>query len=405
MGNLKAGDLNKLPAGRHMDGDGLMLVKGARKASWVLRVQVDGHRVDRGLGSLAQLGLTKAREKAARIRLALKGGEATVAQVKRGAIRSRRSAGSIPTFQKAADATYDALSPGWKHGKHREAWKAALRNHAYKAIGDLLVNDVRPGDVAAALRPIWRSTPETARRTLAAIGQTMTYSHAQGWCEQPLSTAAVRQSLPRQAKRDSHYRALPYADVPAFLSTLRSRFSVGRLALEFVILSACRSGEVRGARWDEIDLDLGIWTVPADRMKGGMIHKVPLSSAMIAVLDKAKLIRRGELVFEGMKRDQQLSDMALIKVLRDADMDVVVHGFRSTFKQWAIELQGDIPNEISEQALAHVVGNTVERAYRRNAQDFDARRRLMEAWGSFGASKAEVPGADRPQTVVPIRKR
>lgn len=382
MGTLKATALAKLPVGKHSDGDGLILVKGARKSSWTLRIQIDGRRVDRGLGSLDTLSLAQAREKAGDIRKALKSGEARPEQVRKGEVRGRHGRDTIPTFSKAAASTYDALSPGWKNDKHKAGWKAALANHVTPTIGDLRVDDVRPGDVADALRAIWREKPDAARKALSAVAQVLTYGMAKGWCDQPLATAAVLRLLPKQPKRDAHYKSLGHEALPKFMANLRSQFSTGRVALEMTILTACRSGEVRGARWDEFDMEALIWTIPAARMKGGKAHRVPVTPAMAKLLEKARLISRGDLVFHGRNPLNPLSDMTLVKVLRDMEIDAVPHGFRSTFKRWAVECQPDVPNHVSEQALAHVVGNVVERAYRRDAEDFAARRRLMEAWAN-----------------------
>ena len=232
------------------------------------------------------------------------------------------------------------------------------------------------------LADIWLLKPETARRVRQRIGTVLDYAHGKGWRE-PFVMAAVNRALPRQPRKTGRFAAMPYADVPAFLGKLRERTSAGRLALEALILTAARSGEIRGATWSEIDLKSRAWTVPAERMKAGKVHVVPLSDAVIDVLNRATELKTGnsELVFAGAIHGKPLSDMTLLKVLRDMGVDATVHGFRSAFRDWCAE-QTSTPSEVAEAALAHAIRNKVEAAYRRT--DFlEKRRKLMDAWCAF----------------------
>ena len=238
-----------------------------------------------------------------------------------------------------------------------------------------------------ALAEIWLTKPETARRVRQRIGTVLDYAHGKGWRSHSFGMAAVNKSLPEQPPKIGRFAAMPYARVPEFLDSLKARVSMGRLALEALILTATRSGEVRGARWSELDLDAATWTIPAERTKTGRRtgkpHIVPLSPAAVDVFKRAKALRieASELVFHGAKRGRPLSDMTLLKVLRDLKEPYTVHGFRSAFRDWVAE-QTNFPGEIAEAALAHTIPNRVEAAYRRT--DFlEKRRKLMDAWGAY----------------------
>ncbi|MBX7492650.1 tyrosine-type recombinase/integrase [Qipengyuania sp. 1NDW9] len=383
MGKLRAAEIAKLPAGKHSDGDGLMLVKQASgKANWKLRVQVDGKRVDRGLGSLDFVGLTEARAKAQEIRRSLKTGEARLSQVRGGQVVTKPT--DTPTLAEVADKTHASLKTGWKNDKHKTGWKASLDNHVLPAIGHMPVNEITAGDVADALRPIWLEKPEAARRALARVATCLDFAVAHNWAESGLSRRAVTAALPKQPRREKHFEAMAYDDVPAFVSTLREKVTHGRLALEFAILNASRSGEVRLATWDEFDMDKAVWTIPAERTKTGKEHRVPLTDAAMDVLARARLLRvsGNPYVFAGQKRGQPLSDMALVRILRLEGLTAVPHGFRSSFRQWAAERCPDVDGDVAERALAHVVGSKVQRAYERDAEPFDKRRELMDRWSA-----------------------
>lgn len=251
--------------------------------------------------------------------------------------------------------------------------------------------------VRDALLDIWLTIPETARRVRQRIGMVLDWAHANGLRETPSPTRNLGKSLPRQPKADEHYAALPWSDVPAFINDLHSKSTAGepaRLLLEFVILTAVRSGEARQSEWSEFDLDDRIWTIPADRMKAGKPHVVPLTDRAVKILKRMLELRRVEdqsLVFEGQKPDRPMSDMTLTQVLRRMKVNATVHGFRSSFRDWAAETTS-FPREVAEQALAHVIESKVERAYRRSDL-LEKRRELMGAWASFliGANGNVVP--------------
>lgn len=377
MGRLSAASVKAAKApGRYGDGDGLYLVISPHGGkSWICRVQKDGRRRDIGLGSAKKVPLALARERATTARLQMETGLDPVAE-------RRREAG-IPTFREAALAVFAENKAGWRNDKHRAQWLSTLEAYAFPIIGEMSVSVVAGPDVRGVLLPIWRDKHETARRVRQRIISVIDWAVGKGYRPAPLSMAAVNKSLPRVKATVIHHRAMPYARVPAFLAELRRKESVGGLALEALILTAARSGEVRGAQWQEIDLVHGLWTIPAERMKAGREHVIPLSTPALAVLKRAQSVReaRSDLVFPGQRRGKVLSDMTLTKICRDAGLDAVPHGFRSAFRDWTAE-ETEFDGDIAEMALAHVVGNRVEAAYRRGNL-LEKRRALMESWGKY----------------------
>jgi integrase len=252
------------------------------------------------------------------------------------------------------------------------------------------VDQITTGQVRDLLGEIWLTKPETARRVRQRIGTVLDFAHGKGWRE-PFVMAAVNKALPKQPRKSGRFEALSYAEVPAFIAKLRERESMGRLALEALVLTAARSGEVRLARWSEIDPDKATWTIPAERMKAGKTHVVPLSPAALRVFRRAAELRVAgtDLVFPGLKRGKPLSDMTLLKILRDMKLDATVHGFRSAFRDWCAE-ETSVAGEVAEAALAHAIPNKVEAAYRRT-DFYEKRSKLMLAWGGFcSASTASV---------------
>ena len=364
-------------AGRYGDGDGLFLIVGASGSrSWMVRVQKNGKRRDIGLGSASKVPLALARERSARVRSQVEAGIDPIAE--------RRKSAGVPTFREAAALVHAETQKGWRNGKHNKQWLSSLETHCFPAIGDVSVADLAGPAVRDVLAAIWLTKSETARRVRQRIIAIADWSVAKGYRETPLAMAAIDKSLPRQKRGAKHHTAMPYTDVPAFMGQLRTRASLGRLALEFLILTAARSGEVRHATWSEIDSDAALWTIPGERMKAGREHVVPLSEGALAVLEKMKAWRahpadKSELIFPGTKRGKPISDMTLTKVLRDMELDAVPHGFRSSFKDWASETT-DFSNELSEAALAHAIPNKAEAAYRRGSM-LGKRRTMMAAWG------------------------
>lgn len=377
MGRLSATAVKaaKLP-GRYGDGDGLYLVIGrSGSRSWVCRVQKDGKRRDIGLGGVNKVSLALARERAAKVRSQI--------EVGLDPITERRKEAGIPTFREAAAIVFAENKKNWRNAKHRDQWLATLTKYAFPHFGDMAVSQVDGPHVRDALVAIWLDKPETARRVRQRINTVIDWAIAKGYRAMPLPLAAMNKSLPKVKAKPAHHSALPYVDIPAFVAKLRERESVGRLAFEALVLTAARSGEIRGALWSELDLDGKLWTIPADRMKGAREHVVPLSDAAVAVFKRAKGYReaRNDLVFPGARHSKPLSDMTLTKICRDLEVPAVPHGFRSSFRDWVAE-ETDFDGDVAEMALAHAIENKVEAAYRRGNL-LEKRRRMMEAWAVY----------------------
>lgn len=381
MGKLTATKVKALTeTGTYMDGDGLMLVVTSKSsASWKLRAMVAGKRRDIGLGSLKVLSLADARDKASDLRRQIAQGIDPIAERK-------KVADPVPTFREAAASVHEEHKAAWKNGKHQDQWINTLTTYAFPKLGDRLVNDIEGPIIRDVLAPIWLAKPETARRVRQRIGAVLDWSYAKGYRPTEAPMRSLSKGLPRQPRKDGHFAAMPFTDVPKLIARLRERSSVGRLAMEALILTAARSGEIRGATWSEVDLEAGMWTVPADRMKMGRVHHVPLAPKAIDVFRRAEALRVpcSDLVFPGQRLKNQLSDMTLLKVMRDMETGVTVHGFRSAFRDWVAE-ETSYPGEVAEAALAHAIPNKVEAAYRRT--DFlEKRRSLMREWAAFCTS-------------------
>lgn len=377
MGKLTATAVKAAKStGRYGDGDGLFLLVGPTGArSWIVRVQKGGKRRDIGVGSAAKVPLALARERAATVRSQVEAGIDPIAE--------RRKAAGIPTFREAAALVHAEAKGGWRNGKHGKQWLASLGTYCFPTIGDVAVSELDGPAVRDVLGSIWLTKPETARRVRQRIVTIMNWAVAKGYRSAPLAMAAIDKSLPRQKRGQAHHEALPFTDIPAFMTKLRARESTGRLALEMLVLTATRSGEVRLATWAEIDTEAALWTIPANRMKAGKEHAVPLSDAVLATLKRASRWRSGsnspaELVFPGAKHGKPLSNMTLTKVMRDMGLTATPHGFRSAFKDWASETTS-FANELSEAALAHAIPNKTEAAYRRGNL-LEKRRAMMAAW-------------------------
>ena len=379
MGRLTGAKAKSLSRpGRHGDGDTLYLcVKASGAKSWIQRITIDGRRHDIGLGAFPVVGLAKARERAFANRVAIADGRNPLAEK----IKAR-----IPTFREAADKTIEANRPRWRNPKTDQNWTAALERHAFPILGNMRVDRIGREDVLRVLTPLWTSKPEQARKLRRRIRATLAWCQAHGHIEHNIAGEAIDGALPAQPAVKEHLRALPYHDVAEALATVDSSraSSTAKLCLWFTILTAARSGETRGAAWAEIDLEAHEWRIPANRMKSGVEHRVPLSDAAIAVLQRALPLRNNhsDLIFPSpARRGRPLSDMALTKVLRDSGLAerATVHGFRSSFRDWCAETGK--PRELAEAALAHVVAG-VEGAYFRSDL-FERRRRLMADWAHF----------------------
>jgi integrase len=362
--------------GRHADGGGLYLSispNGGRR--WVFLYRWHGKPTEIGLGSARDVSLARARELAANARAKLAEGS--------NPKDVRRSAGA--SFGECADQLIAAMRPSWRNKKHAAQWEMTLRDYA-APLRRLPVDKVTTDDVLSVLKPLWNSKPETASRLRGRIERVLDAAKAKGLRsgENPARWRGhLDQLLPkRQQLTRGHHAAMDYADLPAFIEDLQAREGSAARALEFAILTAARSGEVLGERWPEIDLDRGVWTVPANRMKGGREHRVPLSRRAVSIVKEMHEVREGDFVFGGQQAGNPLSVMALEMVLRRMKIDdATVHGFRSAFRDWAAECT-NFPNEVCEAALAHVIENKAEAAYRRGDL-FKKRRKLMDAWDAY----------------------
>ena len=367
--------------------------RGAR--SWVLRVQVGDKRRDMGLGGFPDVSLAGAREAAREARAKVRDGVDPIADSR--ALRSAMKAdqAQAKTFKFCALAYIDAHEAGWRNAKHAQQWRNTLDTYAYPVIGNLLVRDIGLPHVLAVLEPIWITKTETASRLRGRLESIVDWATTRGY-RAGLNPARWKGHLDTvlpaagTVANAGHHSALPVGEIGAFMKTLRGQVGMSAQALEFTILTVARSGEVRGARWTEIDLDAATWTVPAERMKAGKEHRVPLSADALAVLNALPHDDRNALVFAS-PRGGMLSDMSLTAVLRRMKVDAVPHGFRSSFRDWCAE-RTNYPREVAEMALAHAIGDKVEAAYRRGDL-FDKRRRLMKDWAAFCANPETRKGS------------
>lgn len=367
--------------GRYGDGDGLMFVhKPSGAQSWIVRVQAAGRRRDVGLGPYPAISLAEAREKAAETRKQFRGGIDPV-EAKRV---SRRIQAALPTFREEATAFHEERKGQWDNPKHRDQWLSSLKAYAYPSIGDMRVDRITGADVRQLLVPIWQAKAETARRVLQRVTAVLDFAHSRGHRPDEAPLRSIRAGLGKQTTRVKHFAAMPFADVPDFMTKLGESDSSGRLALQFAILTAARSGEVRGATWGEIDRKAKQWRIPASRMKARRAHTVPLSPAALAILDRAESLRtlKGDQpIFPGL-RNKPLSDMTLSKALRsNSDAKWTVHGFRSSFRDWAGLRCTDMPSAAVEAALAHVISDKTEAAYHRTDY-LEIRASLMDRWAA-----------------------
>lgn len=366
--------------GRYADGQGLYLVVSEHGARWwQWRGTVHGRRREIGMGSAYLISLVKARETAAEWRALARSGQ-DPAKVRDAAKRA-----SI-TFEEAARHVWrDQVESEAKNPKHIRVWLQSMEAYAFPEIGDRMVADVTQADVLAVLRPIWTDKAETARRVRQRMRTVLDWARVSGYCQGVNPVDGVERALPMQRDRVRHMPAIPYSDLPREFARILSVEGMGAKALAFAILTAARSGEVRLAKWTEIDFDNCVWTVPADRMKTKEAHRVPLSTGALHLL--ADVPRTDDLVFAGTIRGKPLSDMTLGAVLKRLKIPAVPHGFRSTFRDWCSETT-DTPNAVAEKALAHAIPNRVEAAYRRGDL-FEKRIPLMQKWSEYAFSRVE----------------
>lgn len=379
--------------GRHADGGGLhLLVKDSGARSWVYRFTLKGKSRDIGLGAAGPGGvsLATARDLAAALRLSVKAGIDPLQERQQEAVDALAAAQAAAvagiSFRAVAEAYIAANEASWKNDKHRQQWRNTLASYVYPVIGELPVADIETGHVMQVLEPIWQAKPETASRIRGRIETVLSAAKARGYRsgENPARWRDhIEQMLPARPQLSrGHHKAMDYDALPAFMQDLRGRKAMAALALEFAILTGARSGEVLGASWGEIDLAKAIWTVPAARMKAGKEHRVPLSPRAVEILETVQPL--GMAYLFPANRGGELSGMAMTMLLRRMKQDCTVHGFRSSFRDWAAESTGHA-HEVCEMALAHTIANKAEAAYRRG-ELFDKRRRLMADWATYCAS-------------------
>ena len=363
---------------------------GAR--TWVMRVSIGGKRREMGLGGYSASGMTLARARAAALdaRDKIKAGVDPIVERRAADSALRAASAKATTFEQAAGAYVAAHEPGWRNAKHAQQWRNTLQKHAYPVIGALLVRDVETAHVMKVLEPIWHDKTETASRVRGRMEQVLDWATARD-LRQGENPARWRGHLdkllarPSKLSQPGHHAALPVDQMGTFMEQLRAAPGTGARALEFAILTAARSGDVRGAVWSEIDLKAAMWTVPGERMKAGKEHRVPLSKPALEILAALPRMAGSDYVFPA-PRGGQLSDMTISAVLRRMQVPAVPHGFRSTFRDWASE-RTNYPRDAAEMARAHTIGDKVEAAYRRGDL-FEKRRHMMEAWAAFCATPA-----------------
>ena len=382
---LNARKVETAGPGRHGDGRGLFLyVKPTGARSWVLRYQVQGRRRDLGLGAYPDVSLAIARDRAAEARRLIVEGEDPI---------TKKQQAKPKTFREAALELIDSKRPGWRNAKHAAQWTATLESYVFPKIGAVQVAKIETADVISTLTPIWAAKPETANRVRQRIEAVIDYASALG-IRSDDNPARWRGHLdhllpkPKKIRAVKHHPALPHAQIADFMTVLAQREGVAARALAFTILTAARSGETRGMIWGEVDLDAKVWTIPAGRMKAAKEHRVPLTDAAVYLLgQRPKGTPDDTLIFGSeAKPGRPISDMSMTAVLRRMERnDITVHGFRSTFRDWAGETTS-FPREVIEAALAHGIKDKAEAAYARSDL-FDKRRKLMEAWATIATAR------------------
>jgi integrase len=397
MDRMMSRTLNKLSTikvqrlkkkGLYSDGGGLYLrVAAGGSKGWVFRYRVHERLRDMGLGSIHALSLADARQAAAECRKQRQQGIDPIANRRAERAAQRIAEAKAMTFRQCAESYITDHEASWRNAKHRAQWPNTLKAYVYPVFGDLPVQAVDTGLVMQIIQPLWKSRTETASRVRGRIESILDWAKAHGYCdgENPARWRGhIEKLLPARTKARIvvHLAALPYAEVGAFVAKVRRHDSAQARALEFLILTAARLGEVLGANWREIDLRDDIWTIPAARMKGGREHRVPLSSASVAVLKAMHAIRHGEFVFPGAREGRPVAPITVLTLAKQiGGTDTTLHGFRSSFRDWAAE-RTTFQREVVEMALAHAIPDAVEAAYRRGDL-LDKRRRLMNDWAKF----------------------
>lgn len=381
---------NKTKRGYYADGGGLYFrVSEFGTKSWVFRYTVAGKAREMGLGAFPDVTIKEARERAAEARKTLRDGVDPIEVRKQAYSAKLASSATALTFEQCAIAFIAAKEPEWKNAKHGEQWRNTLATYAYPVIGKMLVRDVEQAHILRILEPIWTTKTETASRLRGRIENVLDYATARGYRtgDNPARWRGHLDMIlakPSKVAKVDHHAALPYIEIGSFMAELKNQIGQGARALEFAILTVARSGEVRGATWTEIDLNAAVWTIPAERMKASKEHRIPLSSAVVQLLENLPRMADSNLLFPSTK-GKELSDMTLTAVLRRMERPITAHGFRSTFRDWAGETTA-FPREVIEHALAHQLKDKAEAAYARGTL-FEKRRRLMADWATYCANE------------------
>lgn len=407
IGKLTVAKTKTKTPGRYGDGGGLWLAVGPNSKSWVFRYMIDGRSREMGIGSFDDIGLADAREKARQLRALVHrkpedGGPLDPLDERQAAeVRAKVSQAKVMTFRQCAEAYIKAHESSWKSAIHARQWPQSLADYVYPTIGDLPVDAIDTALVVKVLEPAWLKRTATLSRVRGRIESVLGWATVRGF-RQGDNPARWKGHLDTllpsmtKVKTVEHHAALPYAEIGAFVSQLRSRESISAAALEFTILTAARSEEVMGAKWSEIDLANRLWTVPASRMKAGVEHVVPLSDPAVVILEKLAIIRHNDFVFPG--RRGRLNKIALFAALRRFGRDdITAHGFRSSFRDWCGDCTA-YPRDVAEACLAHRTGDATEQAYRRSSA-IEKRRQLMDAWARY----IDAPPVSEFAEIVPLR--
>ena len=377
--------------GRHGDGDGLYLnVAAAGSKSWVQRIVIEGRRRDIGLGSFPTVSLAQARSLAAGNRAAVAEGRNPLAEKHETKAATRKGTPSVPTFAQASLQVIELRRPTWSNPKHAVQWTSTLKTYAFPVIGDITVDSITAADALAVLEPIWTVKPETASRVRQRMETVLDWAVSHGYRLDNPAGRSLLKVLPTAKRLKKHHTSLPYERVPEALRLVRDSRANERtkLAFDFLVLTAARSGEVRRAEWDEVDWSRRIWEIPAARMKARRPHRVPLSNRAMEVLQAAwELSDPDGLVFPAGANNRVASDMTFTALLRRLDIPAVPHGFRSSFRNWVEECT-ETPWAVAEAALAHNIGNATQAAYM-TSDLFEQRRELMERWAEFVGGREE----------------
>ncbi|KVQ01859.1 integrase [Burkholderia ubonensis] len=403
LGALAVSRLSK--PGKHAVGRvaGLVLqISPTGTKSWLLRVTVGGRRREVGLGPYPAVSLKEAHAKAQTTRDEIASGIDPVLARKEAASRLRASQAFEITFEDAAKRFIKAKAPEWKNAKHGDQWRNTLAEYAYPKIGGLMVRHVARAHIMEILEPIWTTKTETASRLRGRLEAILDWAKVKGFRDDGTNPASWRGNLdkllsaPKRTKRIRNHPALPIEQMAAFIAALRATDGVSARCLEFAILTAARSGEARGARWSEIDLKRGIWSIPSERMKAKKEHRVPLAPAAVELLKAIERIDDQDLVFPSPRSGSVLSDMALLELMRRQHLEATPHGFRSTFRDWAGEYT-NYPRELAEVALAHIKADATEAAYWRG-DVLEKRRQMMSDWATF------IESSTTPGETLPMRR-